>query len=473
LRHSEKPGKSWLARLAPAIAGVALSLAHTAFAFDYGLNLHMGGGNATNNQTIANIAGQRNLKVGRFDYHSTSEVTNLRDQINRLIAVGGKAQLIIENNWDPNGACPQNFAQVETDSYNKTFPMVQAMKDIVHDYEILNEIQNRPEIMAQVTKNSQLMSTAGYHASPCSMTVAYVARGIARAIHDNGQRAILGVVGRDFGFLYFMREMGVTWDVTGAHFYQNYTNASLLNDSWWGTNGPLYQLSLFGKPITVNEFNCGEIYNYPNIDYESCLKSVNKQLTELNANPYGTIESVLFYELTDEPGNGGAEGVFGLMTNLTSPKTGLYLASAWACGQLSSTEKQLLTSRGLRDGSTCSGTGTTTPPPTTTTPPPTTTTPPPTTTPPADTIAPTVTISNPANGQTLSRRGYVTVQASATDNVGVNWMGFYLNGTPLCTGNITSCTMRMPNWRGAQTIEVRAADAAMNHGTKSITVYTR
>jgi hypothetical protein len=338
------------------------------------------------------------------------------------------------------------------------------MKDIVHDYEILNEIQNRPEIMAQVTKNSQLMSTAGYKASPCSMTIAYVARGIARAIHDNGQRAILGMVGRDFGFLYFMRDMGVTWDVTGAHFYQNYTNASLLTDTWWGANGPLYQLSLFGKPITVNEFNCGETYNYPNIDYEACLKSVNKQLTELNANTYGTIESVLFYELTDG-GGASAEGVFGLMYNLSSPKTALYLGSAWACGQLSSTEKQQLTSRGLRDGSTCTGTTAPAPAPAPT--------PTPTPTPTVDTIAPTVTITNPANGQKISRGSNVTVQATATDNVGVNWMGFYLNGTPLCTGNITSCTMRMPSSRGTQTIEVRAADAAMNHGRTSISVYTR
>jgi hypothetical protein len=52
-------------------------------------------------------------------------------------------------------------------------------------------------------------------------------------------------------------------------------------------------------------------------------------------------------------------------------------------------------------------------------------------------------------------------------------MGFYLNGTPLCTGRIASCTMRMPKARGAQNLEVRAADAAMNHGRTSITVYTR
>jgi hypothetical protein len=33
--------------------------------------------------------------------------------------------------------------------------------------------------------------------------------------------------------------------------------------------------------------------------------------------------------------------------------------------------------------------------------------------------------------------------------------------------------MRMPNSRGTQTIEVRAADAALNFGRTSITVNTR
>lgn len=460
-----------------AVIGVAMSTA--AFATDYGVNLHLGGGNATDNQTIANIMAQRGLKQARLDYHDTSEVANLRDQVTRINANGGKVQLIVENNWDPSGSCPQNFSQVETDSYNKTYTMVNAMKDIVHDYEILNEIQNRPEIMAQVTKNSQGTSTSGYYASPCSMTVAYVSRGISRAIHDLGQRAILGVVGRDFGFLTFMQQMGVTWDVTGAHFYQAATNASLDNDSWWGTNGPLYQLHSFGKPITVNEFNCGEIYN-STVDWESCWKAVNKQLTELKNDPYGTIESVHFYELLDEPGKSGAEGIFGIQSTLTSPKISMYEAAAWACGQLTATEKQQLTSRGLVDGSQCTTTststgtssGSTAPAPTPAPAPAPAPSPTPTTT--ADTTPPTVKITSPAAGQYLARGSKVVVTVSASDNVGVTWVGIYLNGNVICNGNIRSCTVTLPTWRGAQVLEARAADKALNFAPHyDMTVYTK
>jgi hypothetical protein len=462
LKYIETTCRRLLACLAPAVAFLTAAFAGPAFALDYGVNLHLGGGNATNNATIAAVMAQRNLKQGRFDFFSTNDVPNLRDQILRINANGGKAQLIIENNWDPSGTCPQNFAQVESDSYNKTYPMVSAMKDIVHDFEILNEIQNRPEIMAQVVKNSQLSSTAGYHASPCSMTIAYVARGISRAIRDQGQRAILGVVGRDWGFLYFMREMGVVWDVTGAHFYQQYINASLLTDTWWGANGPLYQLSLFGKPITVNEFNCGETYNTA-FDYEACLKSVNKQLTELKNNPYGTIESVLFYELLDEPQKAGAEGRFGLMAGLTSPKVGLYLAGAWACGTLTDAERQTLTSRGLNSGSGCATPAPAPAPAPAPTPAPA----------PSDTTAPTVGITSPGNGATFARRSSISVLASASDNVGVAAVTFTLNGNTICAGSSTSCNMRLPKQARANTITVTARDAAGNVGSSSITVHTQ
>lgn len=32
-----------------------------------------------------------------------------------------------------------NLASIEQDTHNQTFPMVGAMKDIVHDFEMLNE----------------------------------------------------------------------------------------------------------------------------------------------------------------------------------------------------------------------------------------------------------------------------------------------------------------------------------------------
>jgi hypothetical protein len=336
------------------LIATSLALAASAvMAQDIGVNIHSGGGSTGNDATIASIMATRNFKQARLDYFIGADTTLLRDQISRINANGGKAQLVVQNNYQWDYSCNQNLAAVESDSYNQTFQMVGATKDIAHDYEMLNEMQLRPDLSGQVAWNSQGTSTSAYNASSCAATLAAVSRGMARAIHDQGQRAILGEAGRDFGFLTYMKSQGVTWDVTGFHVYPRLQNDSLLSDPWYGTNGPIYQLSLFGKPITVNEFNCGEIYdsNYENTagqpDTEECLQAVNKHLQELRGNTYGTLESVHVYELLDEPSNSPPENRFGLLYTLTSPKVELYLVTAYAGGTLTSTEQSQITSRGL------------------------------------------------------------------------------------------------------------------------------
>jgi hypothetical protein len=296
----------------------------------------------------------RNFRQARLDYLVNTDITLLRDQIAKINANGGRTQLVVQTSYQWDNSCNPDLAGVEQDAYGQTLRMVAATKDLAHDYEILNEIQLRPDLRGQVAWNAQGAGTAAYDGSACAHTLAAVARGMSRAIHDQGQRAILGAVGRDWGFLTFMAQQGVTWDVTGFHIYPHYGDASLLSDAWYGNNGPLYQLSLFGKPITVNEFNCGEIYDagYENQAgmpvTETCLKSVNKHLAELRSYSGSVpLESVHVYELLDEPGKAVPENRFGLMYTLSSPKVELYLLAAHAGGSLTATEAQAITSRGL------------------------------------------------------------------------------------------------------------------------------
>ena len=91
-----------------------------------------------------------------------------------------------------------------------------------------------------------------------------------------------------------------------------------------------------------------------------------------------------------------------------------------------------------------------------------------------DTTPPTVNITSPANGATVS--GTVTINATATDNVGVTKVEFYSAGGGYLIGTDTTAPYSI-NWAtkgnvpdGPQTLVAKAYDAAGNVGAKSITV---
>ena len=96
---------------------------------------------------------------------------------------------------------------------------------------------------------------------------------------------------------------------------------------------------------------------------------------------------------------------------------------------------------------------------------PTSTTPPPT--PSTDTTPPSVTLNVPA---TFSRKSLVTLSATASDNVGVTRVDFYINGKVQCsdTGTPYTCSWRIPAATGkSYVLQGYAYDAAGNVGTSA------
>jgi hypothetical protein len=162
----------------------------------------------------------------------------------------------------------------------------------------------------------------------------------------------MGILGPDWGWGTYLLSKGVVWDVTGTHIYQGFSSPSLLTDTYYGTGGPFPNAASFGKPITINEFNAHEIYDsdYGNADgnakTEQGYQALYNHMSEIRQATQN-IESVVCYELLDEPAKGAPENRFGLMFNLSSPKVALYIWTYFAGGQLSSAEKAELVSRGL------------------------------------------------------------------------------------------------------------------------------
>jgi chitinase len=94
----------------------------------------------------------------------------------------------------------------------------------------------------------------------------------------------------------------------------------------------------------------------------------------------------------------------------------------------------------------------------------------------ADTQAPTVAISSPGNGSVFNRRSTITASATASDNVGVKQVDFYLNGNLRCSSTTApySCAISLPGTRGwTGTLQVKASDTAGNVGSSSVNISTQ
>ena len=100
----------------------------------------------------------------------------------------------------------------------------------------------------------------------------------------------------------------------------------------------------------------------------------------------------------------------------------------------------------------------------------------PTPTPVVDTQVPTVSITSPTDGSCVSRGKNITISATASDNVGVKKVEFYINGSLLRTDTTKPYTAswRVPNTRNVTyTITARAFDTSNNTGQTSISVTSR
>lgn len=122
-------------------------------------------------------------------------------------------------------------------------------------------------------------------------------------------------------------------------------------------------------------------------------------------------------------------------------------------------------------------TGTATPTPTLTPVP--TATPFPTFTPtptPIDQTPPSVSITSPSNGSRVWRNTTITIRASASDNVKIQKVEFYINGTLLSTDSTSPYTAswRVPSPRGViYTITAKAYDTSNNTAASNISVTSR
>lgn len=347
-------------------------------------------------EMLAEIMKSRHLTTARMDLWANDK--NYLKKFNSVVKTlasnnsGITVQAVLFNRYskgqkiwlNPKPIDPDklDLTAIENDSYMQTMPVILATEGLVHDYELQNEVSLYDDIRSPGTdgRNERDFDTAWARVHAANL------HGMARAINERKKmgvslRIILGTTDRSFGFLQYMKDVAkVDFDVVGYHIYPWYSHELLNEDSsFFGDGGPLGQLAKFGKPIHINEFNCGETYSGheegkggknqepQSKDYENkageevteaCLSSIAKHLKGLvnytiaakqklanqpNDPSVAVVESVHFYEMFDEPTKAPPEDRFGLMYHPAEPKVHLSLASAFSGGALSQTEIDDLT----------------------------------------------------------------------------------------------------------------------------------
>lgn len=347
-------------------------------AIQWGVNIHDGGSDP---QILAERLAERNLKRVRMDLWGTDPVylSKFKKAAAILNAEGIQIEAIVFTIFSAGQSRSQDInadlTEVEQTVYNSTKPQIESTQNLVQDYELQNEVS----LYQDIKVSGSTGQNANDYNVPCGRLQAAVLRGMSRAIDDVRQesrlplRIILGTTDRSYGFLTFMQQQGVLFDIVGYHIYPWEQHSALDQDTWFGKGGPLGQLAVFNKPITINEFNAGEIYSgtggYSSLaDYENQagrgitekgFRSVDKHLKEIVNQTVANVEAVIFYEAWDEPRKAEPENRFGLYydaPDFNQPKITLLLAACYAGGKLSQAEQDSLSKRKLGQ---CSGTGVT------------------------------------------------------------------------------------------------------------------
>jgi len=308
----------------------------------------------------------RGLTRYRFDVFLTADQDYHRIQTVRMMVKQAKAHNIVlrpiltvpftYGDRTDLGKYPKGDADaLYRQGYDRTYAFVNEFKYDINDYEMQNELN-----LLVVDSSGQPLWGKGWSSAEFNTTKmndwAWVLKGMSDAIDkinkDNGLniRRILNTTSTHFGFLDFMQQKGVKYEVISYHYYERLgTNPN----NYWGTFNLFQRLAQYGKPVHFNEVNCAEIYDasYQNVHHgtltETCNKSLNNTLNYIFSQKYLNIEDVDIYELIDHPERGTVEGRFGMMQTMRQLKVAIMTASLYAGGTLTQDEKDFMTRRGF------------------------------------------------------------------------------------------------------------------------------
>lgn len=324
-------------------------------------NLGKATGGATPDQVFAAMA-KRRLTTCRFDMILADDTSPYVVMDSLLISAAKYGITLHPILFVPfsfggrtdGGKYPDTQAGRISQGYNRVYPFALKYGALgVLDYEMQNELT-----LVSGFKSGDGRSSADYATTPAAEWKD-ILTGMSRAIEDaktqtgKALRKGVDIVYVDYGFIPFLESGGLmTIDKVCYHYYYNLTTSPYAISPPSGPTEDIFaKLAALNKPIFINEFNAGEVYDPVNAhrpyNDTNAVLSLAKHLAYMANQTTCDLEGVEIYELYDEPSKGEVEGNFGLIktgrfTGGTPEKLQLLVATAFADGEMSPAESRRL-----------------------------------------------------------------------------------------------------------------------------------
>jgi len=335
--------------------------ASSAFAFTWGVVGHKMSGRGI--EEDFEILEARGLTTYRFDVALKADRPDEATRLQKLLALADAHHVILHPilkvpfTWNDNatddGKYPNTENGLEAQGYERVYPVVLKFSRDIYDWELENELS-----LATGVKHGIGNSPRDYETSKAHQWAA-VLRGMSRAIRDvraaTGRplRTVVDVPEVDFGFVPFLEQNGVTIDKVAYHYYYPFeaTPMKTYALNYNGTFDIFAELGKLGKPVIINEFNAGEIYdprNHKPYDDAKALASLKVHIEYILRQTKANIEGLEYYELYDDADlSDPVMSNFGLMHDAVHLRTQMLLAAVYACGKLSTEEQRAVARSGL------------------------------------------------------------------------------------------------------------------------------
>ncbi len=261
-------------------------------------------------EAVFKMLDKKNLRVYRVDVENTPRG---HETLDRLVKLGRKYNVLI-----------RPMLYVDHEPENSAYVLAKKYAADINVWELGNELNLRgPNTHFDGIEKMKAARAGVDRASRETGVKLHTTLNVTAGGYDYGLDRTLTT----YTFVDRAIAAGLEFDFISYHYYPRVVDKGM---GW--LNIYLDPLRKYGKPVFLNETNCGEIYDGDDGNSAQCLAAAESIITEVETNYSDMVKEINMYQLFDNKDIKGPEGHFGLMYDINNPKMTLDMLAKHAVG---------------------------------------------------------------------------------------------------------------------------------------------